>query len=335
MELPTQYIVEKIYSYCKRPTYNKMSNAYNFECFLCNEGKSTGRKKRGFYFVDKKLFYCHNCNSSLNPIEWIKEVTGLTYDEILKEASEFDESISDIIKRKENIKIKKAKTDSLPFDSINLFDKLQVVYHREDQVVIDCLNYIQQRRLDKAINRPRTFYTTLNDRVHKNRLCIPFINKDGKITFYQTRAIYKKDEKPAKYLSKVGGDKSVFGINNIDVNIEYLFIFEGPIDAMFIKNGLAIGGINMTEIQENELKPYMLHKKIWIMDNPFKDEAGRSKIEKLIERGETVFIPPREFREFKDLNELCVAHSIDHIGMGYIVKNSYSGLKASVKLKNL
>jgi hypothetical protein len=60
-------------------------------------------------------------------------------------------------------------------------------------------------------------------------------DENGKIIFYQTRAIYKKDETPAKYLSKVGGNKSIYGISNIDQNIDYLFMFEGPIDAMFVK----------------------------------------------------------------------------------------------------
>lgn len=335
MDLPLQYIVNKFYQYAGYPKYKKFSNVYEAGCPVCREGDSWQKKRRCYFIPNKNYITCQNEQRTWSPVEWIKEVTGLTYKEIMDEASEFDESINDIIARKKDLIQKKINPYSLPFDSINLFDKLQVMYHKDDQVVIDCLRYIQQRKLDKAINRPKTFYTTLNDKVHKNRLIIPFINRDGKIMFYQTRAIYKKDEEPAKYLSKVCGDKSVFGINNIDVNVEYLFIFEGPIDAMFVKNGLAIGGINMTEIQENELKPYMLHKKIWVMDNPFKDEAGKDKILKLIERGETVFIPPPEFRDFKDLNEICVAHDIDHIGMGYIVKNSYSGLKASVELKNL
>jgi hypothetical protein len=335
MDLPVQYVVDKFYQYVGLPRHKRFQNVYEGCCPICREGKSWGKKRRCYYIPDKGLITCQNEQRVWNPIEWIKEVAGLTYYEILKEASEFDESISDIIKRKSGEVQKKANPYTLPHDSINLRDMLQVKYHANNQVVIDCLRYIQQRKLDKAINRPRTFYVSLTDRIHKNRLCIPFINKDGKITFYQTRAIYKQDEDPAKYLSKIGGDKTVFGANTIDESIDYIFIFEGPIDAMFVKNGIAIGGIEMTEIQEEELKPFRFHKRIWVLDNPFIDKTGKDKIAKLIDRGETVFIPSKEFREFKDMNELCVAHNVDHVGLGYMVKNSYEGLKAMIALKDL
>lgn len=335
MDLPLQYVVDKFYQYVGIPRFKRFTNVYEGSCPVCREGKSFLKKRRLYFIVSENRLYCQNEQRSWSPIEWIKEVSGLTYYEILEEASEFDESIDDIISRRKNDAIKKINPYSLPFDSINLFDPLQVRYHKDNQIVIDCLNYIQGRRLDKAVNKPRTFYTSLTDKIHKNRLCIPFINKDGKITFYQTRAIYKADETPAKYLSKVNAEKTVFGVNNIDINIDYLFIFEGPINAMFVHNGLAIGGIEMTDIQKEELKPFTFHKKIWIMDNPYIDEAGRKKTLQLIDRGETVFIPADDFREIKDFNDICVQHELNHIGLGYIVKNSYEGMKALLRLKNL
>jgi hypothetical protein len=333
MDLPLQYIVDKFYQYGGGPKYKRFSNTYEASCPICREGNSWLKKKRLYFVVDENRLFCQNEQRSWSPIEWIKQVSGLTFYEILSEAGEFNESLDSIISRRKTEEKKKVNVNSLPFDSINLFDPLQVKYHKDSQVVIDCLKYIQKRRMDKAINRPRTFYTSLTDQVHKNRLCIPFINKDGKIVFYQTRAIYKADESPAKYLSKINADKSIFGINNIDVNIDYLFIFEGPIDAMFVKNGIAIGGIEMTDKQEEELQPFSLQKKIWVMDNPYQDEAGKKKICKLIERGESVFIPPDDFKQFKDLNELCVSYGTDFIGMGYLVKNSFKGMEALYKLK--
>ena len=262
MNLPQSYIVNQIYVYCKRPYYNQFSKVYNFECPICHEGKSAGRKRRGYYLLEENRFFCHNCNKGWKEFDWVKLVTGLEAHQIIKEANEFDEPLENIL-AKESDGSEKARVPTLPHDSVNLCDPLQISYYSDNSVVKDCIQYIASRRLNTAINRPETFYVSLTDFVHKNRLCIPFYNEDKKIVFYQTRAIYKKDEDPAKYLSKVGGDKTVYGIHNIDQSLDYLFIFEGPIDAMFVRNGLAVGGIHLSELQENQLDKFRLFKRIW------------------------------------------------------------------------
>ena len=45
-----------------------------------------------------------------------------------------------------------------------------------------------------AINRPNNFYISLNDKVHKNRIVIPFYDDNRKIIHYQTRTILEVDE---------------------------------------------------------------------------------------------------------------------------------------------
>jgi len=52
---------------------------------------------------------------------------------------------------------------------------------------------IKSRRLDTAINRPDNLYASLTDKVHKNRLVIPFINEKEEIEFYQTRTVTTSD----------------------------------------------------------------------------------------------------------------------------------------------
>jgi len=334
MELPLQYILEVFFQYVGNPKYKSYANVYYGSCPVCREGKSWLKKKRLSFLVSKNFLYCQNCQRGWSPFEWIKEVTGKDYNTILEEAKEFDSSIEEIINRHKKEEVaKKPNTHTLPFDSINLFDTLQVKYHLKEKVVVDCLRYIQNRRLDTAINRPRTFYVSLKDFVHKNRLVIPFTNREGKIAFYQTRAIYKEDEEPAKYLSKINGEKTVFGIDKIDENFDYLFIFEGPINAMFAYNGLAMGGIQISELQAKELEVFRFHKKIWVLDNPFVDEPAREKIENLIERNETVFIMPQEFRQYKDINDLCIAYNNNKVGTKFIVENSFKGMNALLRLK--
>jgi hypothetical protein len=101
------------------------------------------------------------------------------------------------------------------------------------------LHCIKTRKLDKGVNSPKTFYISLTDPVHKNRLVLPFYDSNNNIVFYQTRGLDNKDlrDRP-KYLSKVGAEKTLYGIQNVSADLDTVFIFEGPIDSYFAQNGL-------------------------------------------------------------------------------------------------
>ena len=329
--LSDQYIIDQFYKYCKRPVYKRYARLYNSECPFCHEGKSSGKKRRFYYIPQDDHFFCHNCNWNGNSINFILKVSGKSYSELLSESKNY---------QKTNISIKLPTVTSppisvgtLPDDSINLYDEQQLKYYQNDKVVKDVLRFIDCRRLNTAINRPRGLFISLKDPIHKNRLCIPFYDEDNQIRYYQTRAIYKADSQP-KYLSKLNSDKTVFGVRNINPNIETLFIFEGPIDACFAINGIAVGGIHISEKQEQILNKYKLMNRIWIMDNEFYKDEIRKKVEELIERDEKIFFWPKELKEFKDINELCVKTKRNEIPIKLFLDNNYSGLEALLKLKH-
>ena len=96
----------------------------------------------------------------------------------------------------------KEVVDSLPHDSINLFDTHQLQYYGDDEIVKKCSDVIKNRRLDVAINRPKNMWLSLSDYVHKNRLVLPFYDLDNNIIFYQSRTIIPSEKLP-KYLSKI------------------------------------------------------------------------------------------------------------------------------------
>ena len=329
MKLPSGYIISKFYQYVGFPTFKKISNTYNGCCPSCREGKSWGKKKRLYYIVKNDYFYCQNCCKSWSTANWIMEQTGLSYKELIEDVKKSDYNINIV---EEPIKPKKnTSVGTLPEDSINLFDKQQLEFYKNNQIIKDVLEFIKMRRLDTAINKPKNLFISLKDFVHKNRLCIPFYDINNKIKFYQTRTIYNNSEGP-KYLSKLNSEKTVYGINNINTELEYLFITEGPIDASFIKNGLAVGGISLTELQKKELEPYYLYNKVWILDNQLDNKNVKNKMEELIQNNETVFIWPSELKQFKDINEVCQKFELDSISTNFILKNSFKGLEALVKI---
>jgi hypothetical protein len=316
VKIPDSFLLKKFYNYSYNPSFKKGDGVYNAGCPVCKEGKSLGKKKRLFFYPKTQSFYCFNCSKSWNAFSWILEVSNNSVDELKTEI--LQESSSEEIVFSDNFVKRSYKSQDLPVDSINLTDNSQVFYYKDDLIVKKCLSYIKDRKLDTAINKCENFYISLKDYTHKNRLCIPFYEKN-KITFYQTRSL---DESFPKYLSKSGGEKGLFNINNIDEDFDYIFLTEGPIDSMFIKNGVGVAGLNLTDYQKIQLSRYPFHKKIWILDNPAIDQTAKEKIQEFVCKKENVFMWPLG-NKFKDLNEWCIKQNVDGIDYNLIINNIY------------
>ena len=333
MDLSSEYLIEVFYTYCKRPFHKKYQNIFNAECPVCKEGKSTGRQRRLYYFPNKNYFYCHNCARSWKPFEWVKEVTHLTVPEILKENNKYIQDIkpNSLIQRQEKQKkapLLQSEQDILPDGCVDLTDKAQLDYYKHNSVVQRAYAYCTERRLFNAINKCSKLYASLDDKIHKNRLIIPFFSSDNKVISYQSRALFK-DQKP-RYLTKMG-EKPVFNINNVDAEIPYIFIFEGPIDSMFVKNGVALAALSPTHKQLEQLKGLIGYELIFVFDNDKNNQQTQQRIEKHIKGGSHVFIWPSEISQYKDFNEVCCKLNLNEISWKFVVKNSTSGPAALLK----
>jgi|TARA_R100000479_G_C6396766_1_gene207403 hypothetical protein len=340
--VPEQYVINVLYENIYKISYNKYNHTFNGCCPICKEGDSWGKKKRFYYIPKKELAYCHNCGYSKKPLTFISDVTNKPLQDIISEIKNFDVEIDTFIKDNEQKEVKVKNDVSLPDDCINLFDPVQVDYYKDNAIVKLALDVIKSRRLNKGINKPDALYVTLQDKVHKNRLILPFYDKDRKIIFYQSRGLTKKDlfERP-KYLSKVNSERSLYGIHNIDVNLDNVFIFEGPIDSYFVSNGIATCGITentdkmFTALQKEQINFLSLYKLVYVLDNQYIDKAALNKSLILADKGESVFVWPEELKKFKDFNDICVLGKKDKIKPEFILKNTYSGLNAKLRLTKI
>ncbi len=331
MELNQEFLIETFFSYCKRPLHKKYQNVFNAECPICKEGKSAGRSRRLFFFPHKGYFFCHNCSKSWRPFEWVREVTAMTVPEIIKRNNEkAGEIITTIPKYTEAVpETNNVVIPDLPEGSVDLTDSVQTEFYKNNKYVKLALEYCESRRLLTATNSCKKFYVALEDKVHKNRLVIPFYG-DSKVVCYQTRAL-TSNQFP-KYLTKFG-EKEIFGLSNIDSTIPYVFVFEGPIDSMFVKNGVAMASLSPTEKQLQQLNNLIGFEQIYVFDNDKNNEQTARKIEKYIKEGKKIFIWPREFSRFKDFNEICCSLELDEIQWKFVVKNAAMGAEALIKQK--
>ena len=121
-----------------------------------------------------------------------------------------------------------------------------------------------------------------------------------------------------------------------------MYIFEGPIDAFFVRNSVAVSGIiergkSLTKRQEEQMNTTLKwYDKVWVLDSQWGDRASMIKSEALLKQGETVFIWPETLgKKYKDFNDLARAANKDEIGWDWIQKNIFEGLEGIVKMTEI
>jgi len=256
ISLPEDFVVLKFFELGYYPKYNKFNNVYQCSCPICREGKSLGKKRRCYYIPKNENIFCHNCGWSGKPLKWITEVSGHTSADVIQELKEYVPDITDIVEEEAPVKV---VTDTLPKDCINLSDTAQLDFYKNNDMLRTATQTIKNRRLDTAVNKPDSLYISLVDKVHKNRLVIPFINENKEIEFYQSRTLLNRDNKvKPKYLGRINAEKTLFNIDRVSTDHNTVYIFEGPLNAFFTKNSVAVAGItergrSFTTRQEQQL----------------------------------------------------------------------------------
>jgi len=134
---------------------------------------------------------------------------------------------------------------------------------------------------------------------------------------------YKEDSMGLKYFTlKREGENCLYGINELDTSKTF-YVLEGPINSMFIPNAVAtLGSANFSSLEEK------LNDKnaVYIIDNePYKKETV-SILEKLIDKGKSVCIFPKNVYQ-KDINDMILSGlDVQKI----ISENTFQGLKAKL-----
>ena len=128
-----------------------------------------------------------------------------------------------------------------------------------------------------------------------------------------------------KYLTvKFQDQPKIFGLDRVDLS-KRVYVVEGPLDSLFVKNCLAVAGADFGDL------PFRENATI-ILDNEPRSKEIIKRMEKLIEYNYELVIWPDNIKE-KDINDMILSDSKLNI-LKIINKCTFSGLEAKLKLAN-
>ena len=299
-----------------------MHNRLNFACPYCGDGSSDALKKRGNLFWDTLYYHCYNygCASHKSLNDFINDFTpgGLNSNERI--------AIFDYIKNNNRKNVRQNFKHEI-------FEKLY-------EIAVP-INTFLERTGSKAIKKDAPGFDYLKDRLlirasdeftyGNGKLYILNLTNDGKhVIGFQIRNLNRASAKYLTYniekmyhfcglditdqqeIEKLNDISTLFGVLNIDFT-RPVTIFEGPIDAKFMSNSIALCTVGRSVEQFADIPTIR-----YMFDN---DQSGKKAMMSLLKTGKEVFlwskfISDHKLQEYKikDLNDLvliCYKNKLD------------------------
>ena len=288
-------------------------------CPLCGDSAKNKRLKRFWYYKKTVSCICWNagcvCSGKGLPIlKVLSLITGQTISELKFEY------LKSLNKPKQKIQ-KEEIPEPLPKQKVELKNSWVPI---DDKIQ----GYIDKRKIMSAPYCPENWKFYFDKKT--KRLVIPWYIHNKMVT-YQLRAIFKNQS--PKYLFPFGIEKPIFGIDKIDESFEYIFGLEGSFDSIFVKNGVAIGGVTPTVTQIETVEKTLCNF-VHFFDNQHHDSTSLEKTIRLAEKNPKakMFVWPKEIKE-KDVNEYIMKHNDNPFNdIDFLQSHVMSGLKAKLYL---
>lgn len=270
-----------------------------FRCPICGDSKKSATKKRGYYYLKTASYHCFNCDVSLGGMKLLQALSGEDYEDIksryfrtLFDGKHFNSLSSHITFGDEP-----QRDNALAFQNAlkpewktPLSEKAEK--YLKDRLVLDAP--FLKERLYSYFSRKSGEYILIPWRIN------------GIDAYFQLNDFQRIGKAGMKYIFPKNRDKLIYGLDNIDITFPYLICFEGVYDSLFVRNGIAIGGKYLTELQEKILKKrFPNHRIVYALDNDKPGlEATARALSKNTESRTMYFKWFDESTKEKDINDL-------------------------------
>ena len=296
------------------------TDLYNFRCPICGDSQKNKNKTRGYLYQVKNNtnFKCHNCGASMSLNNFLKQMDTTLHKQYTLEKFKEGHTGKNFVVEEPKFDFKKPvfkQSIDLPKASSNSVAK----------------EYLEKRKLDPdkfyyaegfkrwTNTQKKTFSTIGRD---EPRIIIPMYGEDKNLIGFQGRAL---DKSPNKYITIMIQEEApkIYGLETIDRKLP-IYVVEGPFDSTFISNSVALCG------SDGDLGYLKGSDIIFVYDNEPRNREIVGRIERCIERNESVVIWPSNVKE-KDINDMVLAgHDVQSV----LESNTYSGLEAKIKFNN-
>jgi hypothetical protein len=208
--------------------------------------------------------------------------------------------------------------ESTPLDSLEKVSDLNNSHPAKE--------YLLQRKIPE-IHFSNIYYTEDFNAWEDNgnsfkeaRIVLPLRSQKGKLYGYQGRSLDKNSK--LRYITTILDKRypKLFGLDRIKFN-ETIYVTEGPFDSLFLSNGIAMCGADVT------LDKDVFPDRVFVYDNEPRNKQIVQRYESAIDKGEKVVIWNPQIKE-KDINDMILAgRDVQRV----VESNTYHGLEAKVK----
>ena len=319
--------------------FKPRNKGFNFRCPVCGDSQTSKYKARGWIYEKKGQysFHCFNCGTSKSFKYFLKDIDQRLYDEYRMEKlredgagkdTSHEEELNTFIKKMEKPKflkdgplkgLKKVSQLSPDHRVKKLVDarRIPTPYHAK---LFNCPNFKQftnnlvPDKFDSA--------SLLRD---ESRLLIPFFDADKNVHAYQGRAL---GESKIKYITIILDESvpKVYGLDTVDFTRK-VYVFEGPIDSMFIPNSIATAGGDLV----SAIGSFPKENLVIVYDNEPRSRETVKKLDKAIMMGYNICLWP-ENMQYKDVNDMILGGLSPEFIKYVIDQNTHRDLAAKLTL---
>ena len=315
-------------------------NTLNHRCPYCGDSQKNIYKSRGYHFVKEQSFIykCHNCGKTTSSVNFLKENFPVVHREYLKEylseqghkpkrkmpsSEKFKFTPQTDILNKSESKNKDSSLKAIAFLAAEKTEARQYLIDRKvPEYAMKDIWFVPQAQTLHLLSDKYT------DRVLGNdpRIVLPFYDENGELIGVSGRAI---NNSPLRYLTMRFRDDVplIFNLNSVD-RTKTIYVTEGPIDSLFLPNGIAVAGSDFKKIPED-----IKDNAILIYDNEPRNKEIIKKMDEVIDLGYRVCIwNDKRITEYKDINDMIMNGLSESEVLDIINSNTAYGLSAKMQL---
>jgi len=310
----------------------KGDKLWNFRCPYCGDSKRDKSKARGFLLVNKdSVFYkCHNCSHSTNLYKFLQHLDVSLANSYKLE--KFAKNSTDTVIFKNE-----SKPESIENKTRSSLIDIGLIPLNEMSENSTAISYVKSRKISE--DRYEDLYYARDMRVlaklnpeyegrifQEERLVIPFYDKVGNLSGVTGRALGNSNR---RYIAiRLTEYPMIYGLKYVDPT-KAVYILEGAFDSMFVENGIAVGGSDMTRA----LNMFSKSQVVLVYDNEPRNKEIVKNMERMIYYGYKIVIYPKAWI-YKDINESIMNGISKKEVMNILYTNTHQDLSLKLAIRD-